>query len=193
MALNFASAYHPGGGFRGGSRAQEESLARSSGLYACIAEHPMYAYNQAHRSPMYTDWLLYSPAVPVFRVDEGTLLAQPYSCAFITAPAPNAKILLRRDPSMRPQIRAVMRRRIGRVLATAARHGHRTLILGAWGCGAFGNDPRDIAPLFAEALDPDHGPFHARFARVVFAIVDWTPTSRIIGPFARAFDQPRPA
>ena len=31
--LNFASAKHPGGGFRGGSQAQEESIARSSTLY----------------------------------------------------------------------------------------------------------------------------------------------------------------
>ena len=56
-----ASAKHPGGGFLGGARAQEESLARSSGLYACINGNPMYDHHKAHGDAMYTDYAIYSP------------------------------------------------------------------------------------------------------------------------------------
>src|SRR5208283_3500713 len=99
--LNFASATQPGGGFLSGSRAQEESLARSSGLYACLSGNPMYEFHRTRRDAMYTDYFVYSPDVPVFRTDEGNLLEQPWRCSFITAPAVNAKAVLKRDPSRR--------------------------------------------------------------------------------------------
>lgn len=182
-ALNFASAYHPGGGFLGGARAQEESLARSSALYSCLRDQPMYAYHEANRSPMYSDWVVHSPNVPVFRTDPGDLLGVPYRCAFITSPAVNAKVVLKRDPTRVAEIEAAMRTRIDKVLAVASRHEHATLVLGAWGCGAFGNDPQVIARLFATALQ---GRFRGHFAHVVFAIVDWTSDDRTIGPFRRA-------
>jgi len=70
--LNFASAKNPGGGFLGGGSAQEESLARSSGLFPCINQmQQMYETNRAYRSCLYTDHMIYSPRVPVFRDDEG--------------------------------------------------------------------------------------------------------------------------
>lgn len=184
LALNFASARHPGGGFLSGARAQEESLARSSALYACLEGNPMYAWHEAHRDPFYTDYAIYSPDVPVFRLDSGILLDEPYTCAFLTCPAVNARVALERDPMCGPTIRDVMAPRIERVLAIAAAHGHANLILGAWGCGAFGNDPREIATLFRAALA---GPYRGVFASVVFAIVDWSPTRRFIGPFEQAF------
>jgi len=183
-ALNFASAKNPGGGFLSGARAQEESLARSSGLYACLAGQPMYALHRARRDAMYTDYAIYSPDVPVFRTDDGTLLEQPYLCSFITCPAVNARVVLQRDPSRRPEIRAAMAQRIARVLTIAALQSHDTLVLGAWGCGAFGNDSREIAELFKQALS---GRFHGVFSKVVFAIVDWSNDSRFIGPFYGAF------
>jgi len=74
VALNFASATHPGGGFRSGARAQEEYLARSSGLYACLRGHSMYAFHRARHDPLYTNYVIYSPHVPVFRGDDGVLL-----------------------------------------------------------------------------------------------------------------------
>jgi uncharacterized protein (TIGR02452 family) len=73
---------------------------------------------------------------------------------------------------------------IGRVLAIAATHGHDALVLGAWGCGVFQNDPTEIAGLFAAAL---REPFHGTFAAVVFAVLDTSPERRFIGPFERAF------
>jgi uncharacterized protein (TIGR02452 family) len=167
-ALNFASAKNPGGGFLGGARAQEESLCRSSALFPCLDGSPMYAHHRARPDPMYGDWVIHSPGVPVFRDDDGALLDEPYLLTFLTSPAVNAGVVLERDPSRGAEIRAAMQGRIARVLAIAAAEEHDALVLGAWGCGVFGNDPAVIAALFAEALA---GPFAGHFAEVVFAIL----------------------
>src|SRR5205814_6075588 len=90
VALNFASARHPGGGFLKGAIAQEESLCRSSGLYESLRDHEMYRYHAPMPGGMYTNYAIYSPDVPVFKNDDGELLAEPYLCSFITSPAVNA-------------------------------------------------------------------------------------------------------
>lgn len=184
VALNFASATTPGGGFLSGARAQEESLARSSGLYACLQGQPYYAHHQRARDEMYTSWLLYSPGVPVFRDDDGALLEEPWPCAFITAAAPMVKVLRRQDPGRVGEVPGVMRERIARVLAVAVREGHPSVVLGAWGCGAFGGDTESVAEIFKEALT---GPFRGAFAEVVFAVLDVSPDEATIGPFSRRF------
>jgi uncharacterized protein (TIGR02452 family) len=116
--LNFASARHPGGGFLGGSQAQEESLARSSGLYPCLTQFAeMYAYNGRPTSTgLYSDYLIYSPGVPVLRHDDGEWLAQSLQLDIITAPAVNAGALARNSPELLPRPRAP---------APAAGAGHR--------------------------------------------------------------------
>jgi len=184
LALNFASALHPGGGFLIGARAQEESLARSSGLYACLEGNPFYAFHKAQNDALYSDYAIYSPDVPVIRRDDGTLLEEPFCCSILTCAAVNANHLLWGDTSRKGEIRPAMDRRIRRVLALAVHHGHDTLILGAWGCGAFGNDTEEIAALFRDALTGD---FRGVFARVVFAVLDWSDDRHFIGPFQRAF------
>jgi uncharacterized protein (TIGR02452 family) len=183
-ALNFASARNPGGGFLGGARAQEESLARSSGLYACINGNEMYARHRATHDALYTHYAIYSPDVPVVRDDDGDLLERPYLCSFITCPAVNAKVVLERDRGRRGEVRKAMWERTLRVLAVAAENGHEALVLGAWGCGVFGNDTEEVAGLFGRALTEN---FRGAFARVIFAVVDWSPEERFIGPFRRAF------
>lgn len=183
-ALNFASATHPGGGFLAGARAKEESLARSSGLYACLEHQPMYGFHRARHDPLYTDYVIYSPDVPVFRTDAGALLEVPYLCSFITSAAANAYAARNVAPDRVGDIGRAMQARIHRVLTVATLHPPDVLILGAWGCGAFGNDPRLIAGLFREALT---GPFADAFPRVIFAITDWSADRRFIGPFADAF------
>ncbi len=183
-ALNFASARQPGGGWHAGARAQEESLARASGLVACIADDPMYACHERMRDALYTSSAIYSPDIPVFRDDDGRLLDAPYLVSFITVPAVNAGVVLERDRSRRAEVTATMRERVARVLAIAAIHGHDALILGAWGCGVFRNDPAEIANCFAEGLC---GPFQGAFATVVFAVLDTSPERRFIDPFERAF------
>ncbi|MFC1609588.1 TIGR02452 family protein [Myxococcota bacterium] len=186
VALNFASAKKPGGGFLNGARAQEESLARASGLYACIRDNPIYAFHKEHPDPIYASYVIYSPAVPVFRDDDGALLDEPYPCAFITAAAPNAKIVLKSAPSRQGEVRAAMDERIHRVLGIAAMHEHDALVLGAWGCGVFGNDTDMVAQLFRSALDDA---FRGAFERVIFAIADPSGDRHFIAPFEKRFGQ----
>ena len=183
--LNFASARHPGGGFLGGSQAQEESLARSSGLYPCLTQFAeMYAYNSRPTSTaLYSDYLIYSPEVPVLRHDDGRWLAQPLQLDIITAPAVNAGALARNSPELLPQLLPTMRQRLRLVLAVAARHEVEALVLGAWGCGVFANDPAQVARLFAEALAEPA--IRGRFRRLDFAIFDPKPPHVVL----RAFEQ----
>lgn len=184
LVLNFASAKNPGGGFLGGARAQEESLAWSSTLYASLRTSAMYDFHRAQKDPLYTDWMIYSPHVTVFREDAGALLDEPYDCAFLTSPAPNAGVVLERDPGRLAEVEAAMDRRIDRALAIAAEHGHRRLVLGAWGCGVFRNDPRYVAGSFARALG---GSAKGVFDEIVFAVLDWSPERRFVRPFAERF------
>jgi uncharacterized protein (TIGR02452 family) len=183
-ALNFASATHPGGGFLNGARAQEEYLARSTGLWACLRDHPMYAFHQARRDPFYSHTVIYSPAVPVFREDGGDLLETPYACAILTSPAVRASGVQKHRRRRLGEIGPVMSERILKVLAVAERHGHRSLVLGAWGCGAFGNDGDQISGLFRQALETQ---YPGAFDHVLFAITDWSEDEKYIGPFRRAF------
>ncbi|MFO0589751.1 MAG: TIGR02452 family protein [Polyangiaceae bacterium] len=168
--LNFASARNPGGGFLGGARAQEEELCRCSGLYSCIERMTTYYdVNRANRSALYTDHMIYSRDVPFFRTAEkAPLLDVPYLASVITAPAPNAGAILRNTPEVSAEIAAVFSRRWRNVLLVAAHHQHRTLVLGAWGCGAFRNDPEVAARTAAEWVRSPR--FAAAFDRVVFAI-----------------------
>jgi len=184
LVLNFASAKNPGGGFLGGSRAQEESLARSSALYASLqAAQEYYDQNRRARSTLYTDHAIVSPEVPVFRDDDGTLLDRPYEVTFFTMPAVNAGAL-RPGGGDHAKVEPVMAGRVEKVLSLAAAEGFEHLLLGAWGCGVFRNDPRLIARLFFEALFGEGG-WGRKFRRVVFAVFD--PTSA--GENRRAFDE----
>jgi uncharacterized protein (TIGR02452 family) len=178
LALNFANGMHPGGGFLKGARAQEEVLCRSSALYQTLVDDPMYAAHQQRPRPDSTDWAIYSPDVPVFRTDDGTALEQPWLLSFLTCAAPYAPAL------GQPAAGDLLERRIQRVLAIAHAYGYTALVLGAWGCGAFANDAHRTARDFRYALEDD---FSGAFADIVFAITDWSPERRFLGPFREVF------
>jgi uncharacterized protein (TIGR02452 family) len=184
--LNFASAKNPGGGFLTGAQAQEESLARSSGLYASLVKgHTYYAYHRAHRSGSYSDRMVYSPRCPVFRRDDGTLLEEPYFADFITSPARNAGAVEQNKPDMAKKIEGVRKERASKFLGLAAHHGCDVLVLGAWGCGVFRNDPVMVARIFHESLGPKR-PYWRRFRKVVFSVWD---TSGSQGTFHAFFER----
>ncbi|MGI5208254.1 TIGR02452 family protein [Spirillospora sp. CA-108201] len=185
FALNFASAKNPGGGFLNGAHAQEEGLARSSGLYASLrSAREYYDFHRAQGDLLYSDHMIYSPDVPVFREDSGRLREEPYGVAFLTSPAPNRGAI--RDAAKAERIPAALRLRARKVLAVALANGHARIVLGAWGCGVFRNDPAEVAEVFAEALRPG-GEFADRFEHVVFAVWDTAAGAPRHAAFQRVF------
>ena len=178
LALNFANGIQPGGGFLNGARAQEEVLCRSSALYSTLIGDPMYEAHQHRPRPDSTSWSIYSPDIPIFRTDDGMELEKPWLLSFITCAAPYA-------PSIgQPESGDLLQQRIHRVLEIARAYGYTTLVLGAWGCGAFGNDANRTALDFRQALENE---FQGAFADVIFAITDWSPERRFLGPFRDVF------
>ncbi|MFJ3230789.1 TIGR02452 family protein [Streptomyces sp. NPDC086787] len=189
--LNFASARNPGGGFLNGAQAQEEALCRASALYTCLLEaREFYDHHRAHRDPFYTDRVIHSPAVPVFRDDHGRLLDEPFTAGFLTAAAPNAGVVTRTTPERASELPRALSARAERVLETAAAHGYRRLVLGAWGCGVFQNDPARVAAAFRALLVPG-GRFAGTFEHIVFGVLDRTPKAVVRAAFERAFPEPQ--
>ncbi|MFE4964173.1 TIGR02452 family protein [Streptomyces sp. NPDC056660] len=185
--LNFASARNPGGGYLNGAQAQEEALCRASALYACqLHARAFYDHHRAHRDPFYSDRVIHSPAVPVFRDDRGGLLTEPYRAGFLTSAAPNAGVIRRTAPERTGELPGALGARAERVLEVAAAHGYRRLVLGAWGCGVFQNDPRLVAGAFQGLLGPG-GRFARTFEHVVFGVLDRTPGSVVRAAFTEVF------
>jgi len=186
--LNFASAKNPGGGFLNGSLAQEEALACASGLYPCLLKAPeYYERNRANRSALYLDLVIFSPFVPFFRGDSGALLEKPILASVITAPAANAGAVAQNEPHNLRHIEPTMRRRTELVLNIASLQQVDRLVLGAWGCGVFRNDPKLVAAIFSEYLKPP-GKFAGVFGEVVFAVYDRSEDLATYRAFAERFE-----
>ncbi|MFK4100352.1 TIGR02452 family protein [Streptomyces sp. NPDC019531] len=187
--LNFASARNPGGGYLNGAQAQEEALCRASALYTCqLRAREFYDHHRTHRDPFYTDRVIHSPAVPVFRDDRGRLLDSPHLVGFLTAAAPNAGVVRRTAPERVAELPGALAVRAERVLEVAAAHGYRRLVLGAWGCGVFQNDPARVAGAF-RALLGSGGRFAGAFEHVVFGVLDRTRGAVVREAFVRAFGE----
>ena len=185
--LNFASAKNPGGGFRGGSQAQEEALSRASGLYKCLLEkgHDYYMFHRRKGSNcLYSHHMIYSPQVPVFRNDEDILLDQPWVTSIITSAAVNRGALRTRD--QKEMAEPVMKERIERVIKLALAKGHKSIVLGAWGTGVFRNDPSVVARLFEDCLLRNES-IRGKFDRVRFSVLDLTSTLRTFSAFNEIF------
>jgi uncharacterized protein (TIGR02452 family) len=187
--LNFASAKNPGGGFLNGSLAQEEALACASGLYPCLLQAPeYYQRNRASRSALYLDLAIFSPLVPFFRNDAGELIEKPILASVITAPAPNAGAVARNEPSSLSDVAPTLKRRAQLVLGIARVQQVDRLVLGAWGCGVFRNEPRMVARVFAEFLKAP-GKYANTFEEVVFAVLDQSDKQATFHPFAEEFER----
>ena len=181
--LNFASATNPGGGVTRGSSAQEESLCRCSTLYPVLNTpflwSQYYSVNREARNPLYTDSLIYSPGVVVCKTDE--LFPERMDerdwveVDVLTCAAPN----LRQRPgnaynhddseavAITPEELLNLHKSRGRhILTVAASKGVDAIILGAFGCGAFQNDPFIVAEAYKAIL----GEFRGYFSMIEFAI-----------------------
>ncbi|QDV40647.1 hypothetical protein Enr13x_04810 [Stieleria neptunia] len=166
--LNFASARNPGGGFLNGAKAQDEDLCRCSGLYPCLIQcMDYYETNRAQSSLLYTDHVIFSPSVPFFKTrGTGELLAEPFFASVVTAPAPNSGPFLRNKPTATRELEQTFEQRWRNVLRIARDRGAKRLLLGAWGCGAFGGDPVMASRTAKSAIEKDGGGID----EIVFAI-----------------------
>ncbi|MEV6278109.1 TIGR02452 family protein [Nocardia sp. NPDC051832] len=183
--LNFASARNPGGHYLAGARTQEEALCRASALYTTLLAVPQYYEHHRHTpNPFYSDRVILSPAVPVFRDDTGTLLDNPYPVTFLTCPAPRTNVIAQELNTELHRLPTVLATRAERILEAAATY--RRLVLGAWGCGAYGNDPTLVAGVF-HALLADGGRFNKHFDEITFAILDRTPSETTLSTFRTVF------
>lgn len=166
--LNFASFKNPGGGFLRGTVAQEEYLCQNSTLYNVISQFPaFYEKNRLNTNDaLYWNRAIYSPGIVVLPSE---VKVDVLSCA-----APNIKASRMIDSK---KVQAVISR-IKFVLDILEKEACDTVILGAFGCGVFGNNPRFVAKTFRS-----QGVLHRGFKRVVFAI----PNSKSVNH--RAFEE----
>ena len=177
--LNFASATNPGGGVVNGSSAQEECLCRCSTLYNCLNTRDMWeGFYTPHRrsgNPLHNDDIIFTPGVQVIKNDDYHLLVDPFAVDVITCAAPN----LRERPAnlynpgehdavkITPaRLRSLHEQRARRILSVAALNHAEVLILGAFGCGAFCNDPAIVAQAYKNVL-PE---FIRHFRAIEFAV-----------------------
>jgi uncharacterized protein (TIGR02452 family) len=174
--LNFASATTPGGGVTKGSSAQEESLCRCSTLYPALTSNALwdayYSVNRAARNPLYTDALIYTPNVTICKTDvqfpERLEQSDWTEVDVITCAAPNLRQrpgnMYNHDDSeaviISPdELLALHKSRARHILTVAASKGVDALILGAFGCGAFQNDPTVVAEAYKDVLEEMKGYF----------------------------------
>lgn len=182
--LNFASAKKPGGGFRTGARAQEESLAVSSGLYGTLTrfQDEYYDYHKGDPLPgLYSDNLIYSPDVVFFRNDDLDLV-EPFRACVITCAAVNYGALRQAE-----RVRAidVMRTRVRKILHGFWLHGCTHLVLGAYGCGLFRNPVANVVAIFKDLLCGESA-YKGVFEHIVFAVFHPDENAFLV-PFQRAF------
>ena len=169
--LNFASAKNPGGGFLNGAQAQEESLAMCGNLYLTQLKKPgYYEANRSCGSMLYTDYMIYSKDAVFIREDTDGMWEKPLTASVLTAPAVNMGEYLRKADANAGHAEAVMKERMRKVLKVFAAQGDKTLILGAYGCGVFRNDPKKAAGFFIELLKGEG--LEKYFDEIIFAVYD---------------------
>lgn len=181
--LNFASYKNPGGGFMNGSRAQEESLCHESFLYNVLRRYNnnYYNWNNTYKNRgLYFNRALYSPKVCFEREDEKCF------CDVITCAAPNYTTASKYCHVSKNVNSRTLRSRIDFVLSIAAKQQVNTLILGAFGCGVFGQDATEVASIFKERLTTK---YKKTFKNVYFAVPVINDDSTNYDAFVNVFNE----
>ena len=166
--LNFASYKNPGGCFIEGSTAQEECLCHSSFLYNVLKEFQKSYYDvnaQQLNHSLYTNAGLYTPNVAFNFNGFDWIKTNVITCA-----APNFKSAYRYCDISKEENSKVLRERCRFVLDIAYDNQIETLILGAFGCGVFGQNPEEVCAIFLEENNKMNRPFN----KIVFAVPQGT-------------------
>lgn len=173
VVLNFANPENPGGGVQIGAMAQEECLCRSSNLFACISDPNVfdeyYGYHRNLKSRFYTDRLIYTKNVTVFKDDSPIPQMLPekdwFDVDVITCAAPYLGGSKYTNVTV---LRHLFQSRITNILEAALDNCVDTIVLGAFGCGAFKNPAQLVAEEFRSVIE--NGQYCKKFKNIVFAI-----------------------
>ena len=195
--MNFANAFHAGGGVTTGAGAQEECLCRTSTLYPLLYRHflkdTFYKHHHTLNTPKATDALVYIRDVVICKTDEDLPRRMPREqwtkVDVITVAAPD----LRGNPNIHlpiigggtymssAELFGYHVKRAIHVLTCAAAEGADILVLGAFGCGAFRNDPEIVARAYRTAIEE----FPNVFRKIEFAVYCPPEDTRNYEAFAR--------
>lgn len=198
--LNFASATTPGGGVRKGSSAQEEALCRVSNLYLCLTDKKLwesfYQKNRDAKNNIHTDDIIYTPDVMVIKNDDYKTLQESdyFRVDVITCAAPNLREVpansFNRDEGEPIQLSdeelyKVHYKRAIKIMEVACANNVEVLILGAFGCGAFRNNPKVVAKAYKDAVEH----FRHAFKEIEFAVYCPPKDPTNYNEFRAAFNQ----
>jgi len=164
VVLNLANQKIPGGGYKNGAAAQEESLFRRTNYYEFLDKEEKFFY------PIAEFGGIYSKNVLVFRDNESTGYAfreEPFYMSFIAQGAYN-KPPLTESQRLQKKYERNTEKKIRSILNIGLNHGHDSFVLGAFGCGAFANPPQHVAEIFKKVIKE----FDGYFAEIVFAILE---------------------
>ena len=192
--LNLASAKKPGGGYRDGMGAQEESLCYSSTLSLSLYQYGDPKYINIRESGVPTKEIgytldmnwggIYSPGVTFFRNNISkyyTPREEFFKCDVITVAALcfngrshyagiDELSYQAEDGGFTPEGEEIMLNKIRTIFRMGVEHGKDALILGAFGCGAYALLPSAVAPLFRQVMEEPE--FKSKFKLLVFAILE---------------------
>lgn len=165
--LNMASFKCPGGGVKNGSAAQEENLCRRTNLYKSISKYAEKGY------PLDVNWgAIYSPVVSIFRKTENEgyeFMDKPYTVDVISAAA-------LKHPGLNPNgtlndmAKKTLKNKVRQILNVGLYYKNDSLVLGAFGCGAYGTPPAEMAKIFRDVLRERF--YNGAYKKIVFAIID---------------------
>ena len=178
--LNFANAFYPGGGVEAGASAQEECLCRCSTLYSVLNSQYLignfYDYHEDLGTSYASDALIYTEGIVICKTDVDLPQRMPeedwITVDVITCAAPDLSTYSSDRSSGGKQAMSDSAlfgfhvKRALHILTAAAAKGADILVTGAFGCGAFRNNPKVVANAWRTALSI----FPKVFERVEFAV-----------------------
>ena len=178
MVLNFANPYNPGGSVWHGAKAQEEDLCRRSSLLFSLESEEAkkyYQYNKdnrnrdVYRNDYGTNSMILTPHVTIIKDKNYKYYFEFPGVSVLTVAAP----IVNNRHRLSDEYIDLFFERINSILLCAAHYGYTHLVLGAWGCGAFGNDPEVVSGLFRDAIENfnyDGKNVHQLFESITFAV-----------------------
>jgi uncharacterized protein (TIGR02452 family) len=185
--LNMASFHTPGGGVERGSSAQEESIFRRTNIFRSLYQFHSVGENYhikqlEERYPLEMHYgAIYTPNVTVFKSSENDgckLLDNPFDIDVITIAAVRKPEL--ENGKLPAWVTDILKIKIRQMFDIALENGNDSLVLSAFGCGAYGTPPKEMARLFHEAIESDK--YKGKFKKIVFAIINLPSTNGTHNP-----------